>query len=113
MKVAVIHGAVGGINESDVMLASASGAIIVGFNVRPDSNAKNIAEKDGVDIRLYRVIYDCLEEIEAAMKGMLAPKFPESEPLPDVMSKTEKLHVRPVFVWFGTALSCMKAESIR
>ena len=59
------------------MLASASGAIIVGFNVRPDSNAKNIAEKDGVDIRLYRVIYDCLEEIEAAMKGMLAPKYRE------------------------------------
>ena len=77
VKVAVIHGAVGGINESDVMLASASGAIIVGFNVRPDSNAKNIAEKDGVDIRLYRVIYDCLEEIEAAMKGMLAPKYRE------------------------------------
>lgn len=77
VKVAVIHGAVGGVSESDVMLASASGAIIVGFNVRPDNNAKNIAEKDGVDIRLYRIIYDCIEEIESAMKGMLAPKFKE------------------------------------
>lgn len=77
VKVSVIHGAVGGVSESDVMLASASGAIIVGFNVRPDNNAKNIAEKDGVDIRLYRIIYDCIEEIEAAMKGMLAPKYKE------------------------------------
>ena len=68
---------VGGINESDVMLAEASGAIIVGFNIRPDANAKASAEKSGVDIRLYRVIYDCIEEIEAAMKGMLAPKFKE------------------------------------
>ncbi|MBR5782825.1 MAG: translation initiation factor IF-2 [Clostridia bacterium] len=77
VRVRVIHSGVGGINESDVMLANASGAIIVGFNVRPDSNAKTGAERDGVDIRTYRVIYDCIEEIEAAMKGMLAPKFKE------------------------------------
>ncbi|MBQ7095231.1 MAG: translation initiation factor IF-2 [Clostridia bacterium] len=77
VRVRVIHNGVGGINESDVMLAEASGAIIVGFNIRPDANAKASAEKSGVDIRLYRVIYDCIEEIEAAMKGMLAPKFKE------------------------------------
>ncbi|MBQ6051904.1 MAG: translation initiation factor IF-2 [Clostridia bacterium] len=77
VRVRVIHSAVGGITESDVMLATASNAIIVGFNVRPDPNAKVSAEKDGVDMRLYRVIYDCINEIEAAMKGMLAPKFRE------------------------------------
>ena len=77
VRVRVIHSGVGGINESDVMLAEASGAIIVGFNIRPDANAKASAEKANVDIRLYRVIYDCIEEIEAAMKGMLAPKFKE------------------------------------
>ncbi|MBQ7934750.1 MAG: translation initiation factor IF-2, partial [Clostridia bacterium] len=77
VRVRVIHNGVGGINESDVMLAEASGAIIVGFNIRPDANAKAHAEKSQVDIRLYRVIYDCIEEIEAAMKGMLAPKFKE------------------------------------
>ena len=77
VRVKVIHGGVGAINESDVMLASTSGAIIVGFNVRPDSVAKAAAERDGVDLRLYRVIYDCIEEIEAAMKGMLAPKTRE------------------------------------
>ncbi len=77
VRVRVIHSGVGGINESDVMLASAGGAIIVGFNVRPDANAKANAERDSVDIRTYRVIYDCIEEIEAAMKGMLAPKFKE------------------------------------
>ncbi len=78
VRVNVVHGAVGAVNESDVMLAQTSGAIIVGFNVRPDSVAKATAERDGVDIRMYRVIYDCIEEIEAAMKGMLAPKFRET-----------------------------------
>ena len=78
VKVTAIHGGVGAINESDVMLAQTSGAIIVGFNVRPDSVAKAAAERDGVDIRTYRVIYECIEEIEAAMKGMLSPKFRES-----------------------------------
>lgn len=78
VRVSVIHGGVGAINESDVMLAQASSAIIVGFNVRPDSIAKAVAERDGVDMRTYRVIYDCIEEIESAMKGMLAPKFREN-----------------------------------
>ena len=77
VKVKVIHGSVGAINESDVMLANASNAIIVGFNVRPDPVAAEIAERDGVDMRMYRVIYDCIEELEAAIKGMLAPKFHE------------------------------------
>ncbi|MGN1443183.1 MAG: translation initiation factor IF-2 [Acutalibacteraceae bacterium] len=77
VKVKVILGGVGAINDSDVMLANASNAIIVGFNVRPDPNAQNMAERDGVEMRMYRVIYDCIEEIEAAMKGMLAPKFRE------------------------------------
>lgn len=77
VRVNIIHGAVGAISESDVMLANASNAIIVGFNVRPDAVAQVNAERDGVDMRLYRVIYDCIEEIEAAMKGMLAPKTRE------------------------------------
>lgn len=79
VRVNVIHGGVGAINESDVMLASASQAIIVGFNVRPDPVAAENVERDGVDMRLYRVIYDCIEEIESAMKGMLAPKTREIE----------------------------------
>lgn len=79
VRVNVIHGAVGAVNESDVMLANASNAIIVGFNVRPDASAAANAERDGVDMRLYRVIYDCIEEIQSAMKGMLAPKTREVE----------------------------------
>ena len=75
--VKVIHGGVGAINESDVVLASASNAIIIGFNVRPDATAKNIAETEGVDIRLYNVIYKAIEDVEAAMKGMLDPVFEE------------------------------------
>ena len=78
VRVNVVHGGVGAVNESDVMLATTSGAIIVGFNVRPDAVAAATAEKDGVDMRMYRVIYDCIEEITAAMKGMLAPKFREN-----------------------------------
>lgn len=77
VRVNVIHGAVGSVNESDVMLANASNAIIVGFNVRPDPIASENAERNQVDIRLYRVIYDCIEEINTAMKGMLAPKVRE------------------------------------
>ncbi len=72
-----IHGGVGAINESDVMLASASSAIIIGFNVRPDATAKAISEREGVDVRLYKVIYQAIEDIEAAMKGMLDPVFEE------------------------------------
>ncbi len=77
VKVNVIHKAVGGITEGDVMLAAASNAIIVGFAVRPDKGAIDSAERQGVEIRTYRVIYECIEEIEAAMKGMLAPEFKE------------------------------------
>ncbi len=73
----IIHGGVGAINESDVNLASASNAIIIGFNVRPDATAKEIAEREGVDLRLYRVIYDAIEDVQAAMKGMLDPIFEE------------------------------------
>ena len=78
VKVHVLHAAAGGITESDVMLANASNAIIIGFNVRPDKNAIDMAARDKVDIRTYRIIYDCIEEIEAALKGMLAPKFREN-----------------------------------
>lgn len=79
VAVKVIHGGVGAVNESDVMLANASNAIIVGFNVRPDPVATEIAERDGVDMRMYRIIYDCIEEIQDAIKGMLAPKFRDVE----------------------------------
>ena len=89
VRVKVIHGGVGAVNESDVMLANASNALIVGFNVRPDSVAEVNAERDGVEMRMYRVIYDCIEEVEAAIKGMLAPKFRDVE-----MGKAE---VRNVF----------------
>ena len=78
VRVKVIHSAVGAINESDVMLAATSGAIIVGFNVRPDNAARDSAARSKVAMRMYRVIYDCINEIEAAMKGMLAPKFKEA-----------------------------------
>ncbi len=78
VRVKVIHSGVGAINESDVMLAATSGAIIVGFNVRPDNAARDSAARSNVDMRMYRVIYDCINEIEAAMKGMLSPKFKEA-----------------------------------
>ncbi len=77
VRVRVIHAGVGGINESDILLASASNAIVVGFNVRPDAGARDSAAANGTDIRTYRIIYDCIEEIEAAMKGLLAPTFRE------------------------------------
>ncbi len=78
VRVKVIHAGVGAINESDVMLASTSGAVIVGFNVRPDSAARDSAERSKVELRMYRVIYDCINDVEAAMKGMLAPKYREA-----------------------------------
>lgn len=78
VRVRVIHAAAGGITEGDVTFAAASSAIIVGFNVRPDKNALDSAERQGVEIRTYRIIYECIEEIQAAMKGMLAPKFREN-----------------------------------
>ena len=77
VKIKVIHSAVGGITESDILLASASNAIVIGFNVRPDKTAIDTAERKGVDVRTYRIIYECIEEVNAAMKGMLAPKFRE------------------------------------
>ncbi len=89
VRVRVIHSAVGAVKESDVMLANASNAIIVGFNVRPDNGAAESAARDGVDVRLYRIIYDAIEEITTAMKGMLAPKFREV-----ILGKAE---VREVF----------------
>jgi translation initiation factor IF-2 len=79
VRIKVIHGAVGAITETDVMFAAASNAIIIGFNVRPDSKAKSLAEKEKVDIRLYRIIYDAIDDIKAAMKGMLEPEFKEFE----------------------------------
>ena len=104
----VIHGGVGAINESDVILASASNAIIIGFNVRPDATAKEIADREGVDMRLYRVIYNAIEDVEAAMKGLCwirclkrrssaTPKCarhsrrPEWEPSPARTCRTESL----------------------
>jgi translation initiation factor IF-2 len=89
VRVRSIHGGVGAINEGDVMLASASNAIIIGFNVRPDNNARDIAEREKIDIRLYRVIYSAIEDVEKAMKGMLAPKYKET-----VLGKAE---VRQVY----------------
>ena len=77
VKVVVVHSGVGAINESDVMLASAANALIIGFNVRPDANARKAADTEKVDIRTYRVIYDAVNDVEAAIKGMLAPKFKE------------------------------------
>lgn len=96
VRVKVIHGAVGAVSESDVMLANASNAIIVGFNVRPDPVAKESAERDGVDIRLYRIIYDAIEEIETAMKGMLAPKYREVD--------TARVEVRQVYKISGVGM---------
>ena len=78
VKVVVVHGGVGAINKSDLMLAGVSNAIIIGFNVRPDSEARQLAESTGVDIRLYNIIYEAIDDIEAAMKGLIAPKFAES-----------------------------------
>lgn len=77
VRISIVHSAVGAINESDVMLAAASNALIIGFNVRPDANARAMSEKEGVDVRLYRVIYDCIDDVKAAMAGMLAPTIRE------------------------------------
>ncbi|HHW44172.1 MAG TPA: translation initiation factor IF-2, partial [Desulfotomaculum sp.] len=77
VKVNIIHGGVGAITETDIMLASASNAIIIGFNVRPDVNARGVAEREKVDVRLYRVIYDAIEDVKAAMSGLLEPEYRE------------------------------------
>ena len=104
VRVKVIHGAVGAVSKSDVMLAQACGAIIVGFNVRPDPVARDMAESEGVDMRMYRVIYDAIEEISSAMKGMLAPKTREVE-----LGRAE---VREVFkiTGVGTVAGCYVLE---
>ncbi|MCL1789048.1 MAG: translation initiation factor IF-2 [Oscillospiraceae bacterium] len=96
VKIRVIHGGVGAVSESDVMLANASGAIIVGFNVRPHPAAAENAKRDNVEIRVYRIIYDAIEEIETAMKGMLAPKFKELE--------MARIEVRNVFKITGSGI---------
>ncbi|KJR48312.1 Translation initiation factor 2 [Desulfosporosinus sp. I2] len=104
VRVNPIHGGVGAINKNDIMLASASSAIIIGFNVRPDANAKATAELEGVDLRLYRVIYDAIEDVKAAMTGLLDPTFKEV-----VLGKVE---VRQVFKVpkAGTIAGCMVTE---
>jgi len=96
VRIRVIHGGVGAVSESDVMLANASGAIIVGFNVRPHPAAAENAKRDSVEIRVYRVIYDAIEEIETAMKGMLAPKFREKE--------AARIEVRAVYKITGAGI---------
>ncbi|MCL2035846.1 MAG: translation initiation factor IF-2 [Oscillospiraceae bacterium] len=96
VKIRVIHGGVGAVSESDVMLANATGAIIVGFNVRPHPAAAENAKRDNVEIRIYRIIYDAIEEIETAMKGMLAPKFKEVE--------MARIEVRNVFKITGSGI---------
>jgi translation initiation factor IF-2 len=100
VRVRVIHSAVGAINESDILLAATASAIIIGFNVRPDPSARESAERAHVDVRLYRVIYEAIEEMEAAMKGLLAPKFKEV-----VLGRAE---VRQVFkvTGVGTVAGC-------
>jgi translation initiation factor IF-2 len=104
IQVNVIHKAVGAISESDVMLAAASNAIIIGFQVRPSGNVKKIAEKEEIDIRLYSIIYDAIEEIKAAMEGMLSPEIKEEI--------TATVEVREVFkiTKIGTVAGCMVKE---
>ncbi len=104
VRINIIHGAVGAINETDVMLAATSNAIVIGFNVRPDKNAVKLAETEEVDIRLYRVIYDAVEDIKKAMEGMLAPEFREK-----VMGNAE---IREVFKIpsIGTIAGCYITE---
>lgn len=127
VKVVIVHSGVGTINESDVMLASASNALIIGFNVRPDANARKAAETEQVDIRTYRVIYDALNDVEAAIKGMLAPKFRERSLamlksvrlfpstrtlLPVLMSRTGRLRETPRFALSATESLSMKVNLI-
>ena len=116
VKVSVVHSGVGAINESDVMLASAANALIIGFNVRPDANARKLAETEKVDIRPYRVIYDAINDVEAAIKGMLAPKFEE-----DVIGRVEvrqvitisKLLIAGCYVTEGKVTNSAKIRVVR
>ena len=100
VKVNVIHAAVGAISETDVMLADSSNSVIIGFNVRPDSNAKVIAERQHIDVKLYKIIYEAIEDVQKAMKGLLAPKYT------DVY--TGKAEVRETFniTGVGTVAGC-------
>ena len=114
VKVNIIHAAVGGITEGDVMLAKASNAIIIGFSVRPDRGALDSAKRDGVEIRTYRIIYECIEEVEAAMKGMLAPKFREN--LLGHAEVRQTIHVSSVGTVAGSYVldgKVMRASQIR
>lgn len=106
VKVKVLHASVGGIKESDVMLASASNAIIIGFNVRPELKATQVSEKEGVDIRLYNIIYDAIEDVKKALEGMLKPTFKEK-----ILGRAE---VRQVFLAsrFGTIAGCYVLDGI-
>ena len=110
--VRVIHGGVGAVNESDVSLAATSNAIIIGFNVRPDAMAKQLADQEGVDLRLYRVIYQAIEDVEAAMKGMLDPVFEEKS---SVMQKSASSSKHPALVRSQEAISSMVSsrETVR
>ncbi len=107
--VKIIHGGVGAINESDVTLASASNAIIIGFNVRPDPTAKVTAENEGVDIRLYKVIYNAIEDVEAAMKGMLDPVYEEKV---IAMQKFVRSSKHPVSVTLQVLMYWMVTSSV-
>jgi translation initiation factor IF-2 len=100
VKVKVIHSSVGGINESDVMLATASSAIIIGFNVRPELKASQVAEKEGVDIRLYNVIYEAIEDVKKALEGLLEPTLKEK-----ILGRAEIRQVFPISR-IGTVAGC-------
>ena len=104
VRVRVIHAAAGAITESDVMLASSANAVIIGFNVRPDTKAKQLAEHSKVDVRMYRIIYELLDDMEAALKGMLSPKYQEI-----YMGKAE---VKQTFniTGVGTVAGCFVTE---
>ena len=106
VKVNVIHSAIGGINESDVMLAAASNAIIIGFNVRPDAKATQIAEKEGVDIELYNIIYEAIDDVKKALEGMLEPTLKET-----ILGHAE---VRQTFQVsrIGTIAGCMVTDGL-
>jgi len=117
IKIKVIHSAVGGINEGDVMLASASNAIVVGFNVRPDAKAQGLAEKESVDLRLYTIIYNLVDEIKAAMEGMLAPVIKEEilgrASVREVFRITKVGNVAGCYVTDGKAIRTAKVRLIR
>ncbi len=104
IQVNVIHKAVGGISESDIMLAAASNAIVIGFQVRPSLSARRIAEKEEIDIRLYSIIYDAIEEIRSAMEGMLSPEIKEQ--ITATVEVRETFHISKV----GTIAGCMVRE---